>query len=254
MLHGWGMQSAVWKACQQAIAPGWTQHPVDLPGHGSGHFSAATRDLWSWTDACLERAPERALWLGWSLGGLIALAAALRAPARVAGLVLLTATPRFVQATDWTPAMPESTLDQFRAGLADDPKGTLSRFLALQVRGSETARETLRALRHELSERPDPDPQALSVGLDILADGDLRGRLPDIKCPALWIFGERDTLTPPGVAERVEMLMPGAQTRVIRGAAHAPQLSHPQETAAEIAGFLADLESAPTSAEAPGDV
>lgn len=250
MLHGWGMQSAVWKACQRDLAPGWIPHPIDLPGHGAAAFSNEQPDLWSWTDACLAAAPKRAVWLGWSLGGLIALAAALRAPSRVAGLVLLTATPRFVQATDWTPAMPEATLDQFHGGLADDPSGTLSRFLALQVRGSASARETLRALRQELSDLPAPNPEALSIGLDILADGDLRGRLPDIKCPALWLFGNRDTLTPPGVAERVEMLMPGARTQVIQGAAHAPQLSHPAETATVIADFLASLETTPAPTEA----
>lgn len=241
MLHGWGMHSAVWKACQEDLAPGWTARPLDLPGHGDAPFSPELTDLWSWTDACLAAAPERAVWLGWSLGGLVALAAALRAPKRVAGLVLLTATPRFVQATDWTPAMPETTLAQFHEGLTADPAGTLGRFLALQVRGSDAARETLRALREELSGRPDPDPAALSLGLDILQDGDLRGQLPDIRCPALWLFGNRDTLTPSPVAERIEMLMPGAETRIIEGAAHAPQLSHPSETANAIRTFLDGL-------------
>ena len=186
---------------------------------------------------------EQAAWLGWSLGGLIALAAALRAPKRVTGLILLTATPRFVQAADWTPAMPETTLDQFHAGLTADPTATLARFLAFQVRGSTSARETLRTLRDELASRPEPDPSALALGLNLLRDEDLRGRLPDIRCPALWLFGSHDTLVPARVAERIELLMPNAQTRIIAGAAHAPHLSHPDATAQAISAFLAGLDA-----------
>ena len=237
LLHGWGMNAAVWDGCPACWGQ-LNQHRIELPGHGESPFPAALDSLWAWADACLEAAPEQAVWLGWSLGGLVALAAALRAPKRVAGLILLTTTPRFVRAADWMPAMPEATLDQFHADLAGDPAGTLSRFLALQVRGSESARETLRTLRHELDSRPAPQPAALSLGLDLLRDEDLRGRLPDIRCPALWLFGSHDALVPPKVAERVECLMPGARTRIIAGAAHAPHLSHPNETASAIQTFL----------------
>jgi len=239
MLHGWGMNSAVWDGCPDCWN-GLSQHRIDLPGHGHSAFQPKLDTLWSWADACLDAAPERAVWLGWSLGGLVALAAALRAPKRVAGLVLLTATPRFVRAADWTPAMEETTLDQFHAGLAQDPKGTLERFLALQVRGSDAARETLRTLKQELAQRPEPNPDALSLGLDLLRDEDLRGPLPDIPCPALWLFGSHDALVPQGVAERVELLMPGARTHIIQHAAHAPHLSHPQETSEVIRAFIGE--------------
>ncbi len=243
MLHGWGMNTAVWNHCPPDAWGGLSQHRIELPGHGHSPFPPALDSLWRWADACLEAAPEQAAWLGWSLGGLIALAAALRAPKRVTGLILLTATPRFVQAADWTPAMPETTLDQFHAGLTADPTATLARFLALQVRGSTSARETLRTLRDELASRPEPDPSALALGLNLLRDEDLRGRLPDIRCPALWLFGSHDTLVPARVAERIELLMPNAQTRIIAGAAHAPHLSHPDATAQAISAFLAGLDA-----------
>lgn len=243
MLHGWGMHAGIWDACPSHLWGGLDPVPLDLPGHGGHPLAPEQADLWSWTDACLAAAPDRAVWLGWSLGGLIAAMAALRAPKRVAGLVLLTATPRFVQATDWMPAMPEATLAQFHDGLSADPAGTLARFLALQVRGSDDARETLRTLRQALVGRPEPDPKALSLGLDVLREGDLRGRLPDIRCPALWLFGTHDTLVPARVAERIEMLMPAATTQVIAGAAHAPHLSHPEQTGQAIRTFLDALGS-----------
>ncbi len=49
----------------------------------------------------IAAATPRALWLGWSLGGLVALRAALDYPANVRGLVMIASSPRFVSAPDW---------------------------------------------------------------------------------------------------------------------------------------------------------
>jgi len=238
LLHGWGMNSAVWNGVPEPTWNGLTQHRLDLPGHGESPFPTGRDSLWGWAEACLDSAPECAVWVGWSLGGLIALAAALLAPKRVAGLILLTATPRFTQANDWTPAMPEATLVRFHDGLLADPSGTLNRFLTLQMRGSDRVHATLRVLKQELAARPEPKPAALALGLDLLREEDLRPQLPDIRCPTLWLFGQNDTLVPARVAERIERLMSAAQTETIAGAAHAPHLSHPQETGQTIRTFL----------------
>ncbi|KAA6187780.1 pimeloyl-ACP methyl ester esterase BioH [Thiohalocapsa marina] len=245
LLPGWGMNSAVWAALEQppldAFARRLSLHPIDLPGHGGQAWDAERTRLSDWADAALQQAPEQAIWLGWSLGGLVALQAARQAPKRVQALILMTATPRFVQARDWRVAMAPETLARFNAGLLEDAAATLHQFLALQVRGSDAARPTLRALRAELAQRPAPRPEALATGLTLLAEEDLRGPLPDIAAPALWLFGERDTLVPAAVAERVGLLMPGARTRVIAGAAHAPFLSHGAEVAAELQAFLDEV-------------
>lgn len=245
LVHGWGMSAGVWEALPAALPGGIETYAVELPGHGRhGLAPPCDRDqglLDAWAGACLDRAPDRAIWLGWSLGGLVALAAALRAPSRVQALILMTATPRFVRSVDWTPAMPEETLNGFHDALLADPMGTLDRFLSLQIRGGDRPRETLRVLRHALAARPAPDARALALGLDLLREEDLRGPLPDLVPPSLWLFGARDTLVPAAVAERVEMLVPGARTQVIPGAAHAPFLSHPAETATAIGGFLSEV-------------
>jgi pimeloyl-[acyl-carrier protein] methyl ester esterase len=76
----------------------------------------------------------------------------------------------------------------------------------------------------------------------LLRDEDLRGRLPDVRPPTFWLFGERDTLIPAEVAERVALLMPEARTRVIQGAGHAPLLSHAAQTGAAIGDFLRTID------------
>ena len=78
LLHGWGMNSAVWSGFTRRLAERWRLTLIDLPGHGASPYRGETV-LQQWADACLESAPQRAVWLGWSLGGLVALEAALRA-------------------------------------------------------------------------------------------------------------------------------------------------------------------------------
>jgi pimeloyl-[acyl-carrier protein] methyl ester esterase len=242
LLHGWGMNNGVWDALPDALGAPYRLHPIGLPGHGDAAFEPHWRDLPDWADAVLAQAPERAVWLGWSLGGLIALQAALQTRAleteRITALILISATPRFVQSADWSAAMPDERFEQFHSGLLADPRQTLQRFLALQVRGSDDERETLRRLRAGIGERPSPQTDALIAGLDLLREGDLRARLADIREPALWLFGQRDTLVPASVAARIELLMPGARCRSIAGAGHAPLHSHGAAAAAAITAFL----------------
>jgi pimeloyl-[acyl-carrier protein] methyl ester esterase len=240
LLHGWGMNTAVWEELPSVLAVGWRLWQIELPGHGESPFQLRHDSRGAWADACLEAAPERAVWLGWSLGGMIALEAALRAPSRVQALVLVTSTPRFVRAPDWPAAMDAGVLEQFHEGLLADPAETLDRFLALQVMGAASGRKGLRTLRREVAQRPAPSAAALEMGLDLLRDTDLRERMGSLGCPTLWLFGQRDNLVPAAASEGVAALLPSARRRVISGAAHAPFLSHPQETGGEIASFLGD--------------
>jgi len=241
LLHGWGMNAAVWEGLPSQLTVDRRLWQIELPGHGGSPFLLRHDGLDAWADACLESAPERAVWLGWSLGGLIALEAALRAPERIHALVLVAATPRFVRAPDWPAAMDADVLAQFHDELLADPAGTLDRFLALQVMGSEAARDSLRTLRREVAQRPAPSPAALEIGLDLLRDSDLRERIGVLTCPTLWLFGRRDILVPAATSEGVARLLPGSRQCVIVRAAHAPFLSHPQETGEAVSGFLRDV-------------
>ena len=224
-LHGWGMNAAVWTPLLEALSGDYRLHPLELPGHGHAPYRGQ-RDLAEWAEAVLASAPVSAYWLGWSLGGEVALQAALLAPERVQALLLTATAPRFVQGEGWPHAMPRGTLSQFAKALGSDYEGTIGRFLALQVRGSERGREVLRSLKQELAARPAADPAALAQGLELLRGVDLRADLTRLQCPHAWCFGERDSLIPIALADDLAVLAPQARIYCIPGAAHAPFLSH----------------------------
>jgi len=228
LLHGWGMNAGVWAPLREHLGAHWQVTAIELPGHGESPFDPARSSLMAWAEDCLSVAPERALWLGWSLGGLLAQQVALQQPARVRGLLAVASTPCFVTRDDWPCAMDGEVFEGFAAQLATDGARTLERFLALQVRGAKSAGPTLRALRESLRQRQSPDPAALDVGLRLLLDGDLRDRLPGLAVPSLWLFGGRDALVPVAAADGIAGLLPAADQCLLADAGHAPFLSNPE--------------------------
>ncbi|MGE4070593.1 MAG: pimeloyl-ACP methyl ester esterase BioH [Lysobacterales bacterium] len=232
LIHGWAMHGGVFAPLLAELSERFECHVLDLPGHGLSEERDGLA-LDATVDRLLNVLPP-ALWLGWSLGGLFALEAALRAPDRVRGLIALAASPRFVVANDWPDAVAPSVFAQFAADLAQDYGATIDRFLALEVHGDAGARQEIRWLRQRLGERPPSDPRILVDGLALLADTDLRAELPGLAVPSLWIGGQRDRLVPWQAMQIATGLVADGQFVRMDRASHAPFLSHADEVAAAI--------------------
>jgi pimeloyl-[acyl-carrier protein] methyl ester esterase len=239
LLHGWALHGGMWGSWLDELAQQARLHLVDLPGHGHSPWSTGRTGLPDLALAVRRHVPRGATLLGWSLGGMIALELARQDPGLAEDLVLVATTPKFVAGDDWEHGMPAEVLDGFANGLANDYRGTVRNFLALQTRGDERSLETLRALRRSLEAHGPPDPRALEAGLEILRTTDLRHALPDITLPTLVISGDHDRLTPPGAGRALAAALPQARYRVIPRSGHAPFLSHGPEVLREIREFLA---------------
>jgi pimeloyl-[acyl-carrier protein] methyl ester esterase len=244
LLHGWGLHGGVWDTLLPRLTDDFRVTRVDLPGHGKSYEIPMPANLAEAARLVFASVPTGATWLGWSLGGLIALRAALDSPQMMRALILANATPRFVTAADWPEAMPPEQLQEFAAGLGQDYRETLLRFLSLQVRGDESARASLRQLREALFARGEPETAALAAGLELLRVNDLRPELGRVRTPTLVIAGGYDRLTPPDAGKHMAETIPGARYALIPKSAHAPFISHAEEFTSVLTAFMGDRHEA----------
>ena len=240
LLHGWAMHGGVFAPLRHALAARYTLHVVDLPGHGRSRDSAVPLELDAIADALAARLPP-ALWCGWSLGGLVALAMAQRHPAATRGLAMLCASPCFVRAEDRAEGMDAAIFHRFAADLAQDYRMAIDRFLLLETLGSAHAREELRALRDCVFAHGEPSPAHLRQGLRLLEDSDLRAALPALAMPSAWIAGRRDRLVAPPAMQRAAAACSGRFVEVA-SAGHAPFLTHADDVAAALDALAAEAD------------
>ncbi|MGZ5121481.1 MAG: alpha/beta fold hydrolase [Burkholderiales bacterium] len=237
LLHGWGMNPAVFDDLRMRLSVRCDPQPRALPGYG-GVPQCEPYTVHAMAASLATNAPERCFVAGWSLGGLVALAWARLAPRQVEGLVLLGTTPSFVQRKDWTTAIEARVLQEFVEALERDCAGTLKRFLSLQTQGDDAARDVLRDLRTALKRGEVSSEKTLTQGLQLLLDTDLRTTLPWIVQRTLVIHGERDVLTPLAAGEFLASALPSVRLVPIPGAAHAPFLSAPDAVSRAMLEFF----------------
>lgn len=238
LIHGWAMHGGVFAPLVAALEARCTLHVVDLPGHGRSRDCGLPLEAGACARLIAARTPP-ALWLGWSLGGLVALTAALEHAQQVRALAMLCASPRFARGEDWPHGVEREVIAQLGRDLDRDYRGTLERFLALETLGSERAREELRQLRADLYARGEPDPRVLHEGLAMLDATDLRARLPELTRPSAWIAGRRDRLIPwAGMAWSAEQCEGGFAC--LEHAGHAPFLGYADAVVEALEPLLAE--------------
>lgn len=239
LVHGWGMNGAVWEQTCEQLQANFRVHMVDLPGYG---YSAELHadDLAQIAQALIRQAPRQAVWLGWSLGGLVATYMALNYPDYVVKLITVASSPKFSAAEQehpmWRGIKPH-VLTAFTEQLLIDFHPTVERFLALQAMGSPSARQDIKRLKQAVLSRPAPNPAALLAGLKILAQTDLRSQLAHLSIPTLRLYGRLDGLVPVKIAQELNDLMPESGVHIFPFSAHAPFLTELNDFCQQIIHF-----------------
>jgi len=223
----------------------------DLPGHGIADKPLASYGA-AWYGRWLEQfcdvlQLDRFFLLGNSLGGRIAIEGGLLMPDRVRGLVLLTPSPAFRKLRQFVPVVrllrPELAVLPLPVGHGVAVAGLRGMFAVPErIRQSwydAAADEFLRVMR---------DPRGRIAFFAALRQVYLeeafgaRGfweRLPGLRPPALFVWGERDRLVPHGFERHVVQALPGCHSVVLRDCGHVPQFELPAETHGLIRSFLA---------------
>jgi len=215
--------------------PGWGRSRHEAPRGFAANADAAARVL---DDA----GAERAVVLGYSWGGGVALALARLHPERVAGLVLVASVgPGAPSAADRLLAAPLLGPSLCAAALAAAHHSfRRSRFRAAMGRGLEDLAEAdalaiADASRgHQARRSFLVEQRALIRELPGLLTG-----LGAVTVPACVVAGQGDRLLPPAMARRLAEAIPGAGLRIVPGAGHLLPATRPGVVAEAVADVAA---------------
>ena len=231
LLHGWGLNSGVWQPLlelfNQDKESNYQLITIDLPGFGIN--SSVDIQPYSLANVChhIEQViTQPAIYLGWSLGGLIATEMTLKYPEKVLALITVASSPYFVEEehNNW-PGIKESVLDSFHKQLAKDTAKTINGFLKIQAMGSPHIRQDLKLITQLVMAHAMPSQKTLADSLALLSHCDLRQKLSTIKKPFLRLYGQNDSLVPKTVIEKINSLAPNSDQHLFNQASHAPFIS-----------------------------
>ena len=236
LIHGGGLSRTIWEPVVAALG-GLPVVLAELPGHGgcqNGERLADVHDAARLLRGQLPAGMREPVWAGWSLGGLVALAAAEQWQGRQR-LALICATPRFTAEPGWPCGLDPAALAGFGDELERDRAALERRFAALCAQGGHAPARLRRQLLGLMASRPATDP-GLRAGLAALAHADLRRVWASLDAPVWAWLADDDQLVPRGVASGLAALRPDARFHVGPGG-HVSWL----EDAAGLAGFLREV-------------
>jgi 2-succinyl-6-hydroxy-2,4-cyclohexadiene-1-carboxylate synthase len=234
LLHGFTGSGADWRDHAGAFSQHFRVFSVDLAGHGRSD-APSDPDLYR-MDRCvadlatvLDRAGiECANWLGYSMGGRVALAFAVAHPDRVDRLILESASPGIVD-----PAERRSRVASDEALAARIERDGIEAFVdewmqqplfASQARLGEAELAQVRAAR--LANSPAGLANSLR-GAGSGAQDPLWDRLREVKAPVLLIVGEEDAKFR-GIADAMKARVPDCRITVIPDSGHNTHLENPE--------------------------
>jgi pimeloyl-ACP methyl ester carboxylesterase len=238
-VHGAGMDHSVWPLQARHFAyRGCNALAVDLPGHGrsEGALLPSIEAMADWLGSLIEAlGVARAGLVGHSMGSLVTLACAARAPKRVERLALLGAAP----------AMPVHPALLAAAGkseplaprmICDWGFGPAGHFGGHRSPGSWMLGHALTLLGQSAGPRLSTDLAACNTYADGLAHA------AQIACPALVVAGALDRMTPARQGAKLAEAIRGASLVSLPGCGHMMLVERPDATRDALDGFLTKRE------------
>lgn len=224
---GWGLGRGPLAGLVSVLGAQWH----DLPGHTAKADTCAEA-----VQRLSNEAPEGACLVGWSLGAMLALAAASLAPNVFSAVVAISPTPSFVRRRGWPYGLAPERLASFREQVCTESAASLRRFIVDFNRGDLRATDISRQLMRQMDDLP--STEALATGLDWLQEIDLRATLLGLGVPVLVFHGTADSLIPPIAGRWIADHVARGRFVAVEGAAHAPFWGRTDFMAGEIRRFL----------------
>ncbi|MDR6771712.1 3-oxoadipate enol-lactonase [Azospirillum sp. BE72] len=235
-----GTSLHIWDAVVPHLSDRYRILRYDMRGHGLTQVTPVSEDAGYSMDLLADDAAglldalgiARAHVCGLSIGGMMAQRLAVKAPARVHGLILCDTAGVIGPQSVWT-----DRIAAIRArGMAAISDGVMARWFTQAFRDGRP--DQIRGYTAMVARTTEDGYVGCAMAI---RDADLRTANAAIKAPTLVICGEDDVATPPDAARELATGIPGARFELLPGAAHIPGVEKPAELAALIDGFLRDL-------------
>lgn len=241
-VHGFGTDQTAWDAVYPAFAADWRIVRLDNAGAGGaereGFEESRYLKLDRYADEMLEVADalqlRDAVLVGHSVGGMIGILSAIRAPDWFSRLVLIGASPRYLNDAGYPGGLSNHDVrDVYEAIQADHQEWTMnySRLAMQNPDQPELSRSFAKSLRRIPTER------VLTV-LHSILQSDYRAELPKLAVPTLIIQSQSDPFVPMAVAEYLRRTIRGSRLELIEAHGHLPHISAPETVVAAIRRFL----------------
>ena len=235
--HSFLCSGAMWAPQIGPLAEHHTVVNVDLRGHGRSGAVARPFTLYDLVEdvtAVLDALRiDRAVWAGLSIGGMVALRAALVVPERVSRLILLDTSAReetvrgrlvhrMLLAAAWV------------AGTRGAMPGIVPQLFCRQTR--TTRPDLIREWRDRIASVPFASIRYTLAALH--ARDRIVERLGEIDVPALVVVGAEDVATPPVCSRQIAAGLPNGTYMEIENAGHLAGLEQPEAVNSAILSFL----------------
>ncbi|MFC4948244.1 alpha/beta fold hydrolase [Pseudonocardia sp. GCM10023141] len=242
LVHGWAVNAQCWDTTVPALlAAGHAVVTLDHRACGRSDkdftdtsVAAVASDVVALVERLDLRKPVIS---GWSLGGAVAVEAATRLGANLAGLVLTGgATPRYTAAEGWPHGGTTADVEGVLGALAAD-RPTTFRAVAGAVCAKPVGADVVEAMWLQFLQS---GPRADATLRDLAAI-DQRTLLPALTCPVLLLSGREDAFVPFDAVAASKELYADARLVEFGGCGHAPFLEDGETYRAELLSFLAGL-------------
>ena len=239
LLHGFPLSGAIWHEQQHRLSDHYRVITPDLRGHGRSpappgvyEMDLLARDVIALLDTLLIK---KAVIMGHSMGGYVALAAWKLAPARflALGMVASQAGADSEEGRQARYKMADRVAAEGSEVVADAMLPKL--FAPSLPAGSPIIDQVRQLILHT--------PSAGIIGSlkGMAARPDSSAQLANLKIPVLLLAGDKDQIIPPEKAKAIAASIPTATLTIVENAGHMPMLEQPDATTAAIRSFLSKV-------------
>lgn len=241
-IPGFGTDQTAWQSVANAFADDYRLVLFDNAGTGHAAPEAFIQskylNLTTYADdvfdICKALELPKVILVGHSIGGMIAILAAIKQPVLVEKLIVIGASPRYLNDIDYYGGFSEKDLSEVYGAISMDFYNWLDQF-SKQVMNNPLKPSLARRFAESI--RAIPQDQILTT-LCAIFQSDHRAEVEKLSQPTLIIQAKEDAFVPLEVAGYLHAHTPNSQLKVINACGHLPHISAPLEVIAAIRSFL----------------